>query len=60
MPLLSTNKPKSLRLLDVPEDIYCILIQEQAKIKLEKKKGMFGLEQTIYSIIREFKRCEKK
>lgn len=48
----------SMKLLNIPDDIMCILLQEQAKIKQEKKKGMFGLERTIYSIIREHKRCE--
>lgn len=58
MPQIDTKSPKSLKLLNMPDDIYCILIQEQAKIKQRTKKGMFGLEQTVYAIIREHKRCE--
>lgn len=59
MALIAPNKPKRLKLLNIPEDVWCILIQEQAKIKKEKKRAMFGLEQTVYAIIREQKRCEQ-
>lgn len=43
----------------VPEDVFKILIIEQHKEKVDKKKGMFGLEQTIYKIIRDYERCRK-
>jgi hypothetical protein len=49
-----------MRLRNIPEDIYCILLQEQGKIKSARKVGMFSMEQTIYAIIREHKRCETK
>lgn len=45
---------------NVPGDIYDFLLKQQAKIKLEKKKGVFGLEKTIYSLLRDCKRCEEK
>jgi hypothetical protein len=61
MPLIDPKvKKRRLKLLNIPEDVYCILLQEQAKIKGAKKIGMFGMERTIYAIIREHKRCEEK
>lgn len=51
---------RQLKLLNIPEDIFCILLQEQAKIKDVKKVGMFGIERTIYAIIREHRRCEER
>jgi hypothetical protein len=50
----------SLTLRDIPPDVYKILITEQGLIKAEKGIGMFGLEQTIYSIVREWKRCREE
>jgi hypothetical protein len=50
---------RQLKLRNIPEDIYCILLQEQAKIKAVKKIGMFGMERTLYAIIREHRRCEE-
>ncbi len=47
--------PKQFRLREMPEDVYHILLTTQA----EKKKScncQFSLEQTIYKIIREFRR----
>lgn len=49
---------RMLKLRKLPEDVYCILLQEQGKIKAARKIGMFSLENTVYSIIREHKRCE--
>jgi hypothetical protein len=60
MPQKDTKKPRQMRLRNIPEDIYCILLQEQGKIKSARKVGMFSMEQTIYAIIREHKRCETK
>lgn len=51
---------KALTLRHIPQDIFQILLIEQCKEKLTKHKGQFGLEQTIYKIIREFDRGKKK
>lgn len=50
----------SLTLKKIPEDIYKYLLKQQGRIKVEKSKGVFGLEQTVYAIIRDCKRCEEK
>lgn len=50
---------KALTLRRIPQDIFQILLTEQHKEKLHRNKGQFGLEQTIYKIIREFERCRK-
>lgn len=49
----------TILLSKVPEDIYEYLLKQQAKIKIEKKKGVFGIEQTIYSIIRDCRKCDE-
>lgn len=51
---------KALTLRCIPPDIFQILLIEQHKEKSAKQKGQFGLEQTIYKIIREFERCKKQ
>lgn len=51
---------KSFTLRRIPPDIFQILLIEQHKEKLNKNKGQFGFEQTIYKIIREFERCRKQ
>lgn len=48
-----------IMLHNVPEDIYCILTEEQEKLKKQKGVKIYGIEQTLYTILREFKRCEK-
>jgi len=50
---------KALTLRRIPPDVFKILLIEQHKEKINKCKGQFGLEQTIYKIIREFERCRK-
>lgn len=50
---------KALTLRRIPADIFQILLIEQHKEKVNKHKGQFGLEQTIYKIIREYERCKK-
>jgi hypothetical protein len=50
----------SITLRGIPEDVYKIIIKEQGRIKHERAIGMFGIEQTIYSIVREWKRCREE
>lgn len=51
---------RALTLRNIPEDVFKILVIEQGKEKIKKGKGVFGLEQTIYKVIREFDRCRKE
>jgi hypothetical protein len=51
---------KALTLRRIPDDIFRILLTEQHREKLNKNKGQFGLEQTIYKIIRDYERCRKE
>ena len=50
-------KAKQLRLREMPEDVYSILLKEQAEQK-QKCKCQFSLEQTIYKLIRKATRHE--
>jgi hypothetical protein len=54
LPMPTENKNRQLSLKNVPDDIFSILVTEQAKIKLEKRSGKFGLEQVIYKMVRAF------
>lgn len=49
---------KSLTLRTIPKDIFQILLREQHKVKANRGIGRFGIEQTIYKVIREFDRCK--
>lgn len=51
---------KSLTLRNIPPDIFRLLLKEQSQHKEAKSIGRFGLEQTIYKILREFERCRKE
>jgi len=42
----------SITLKNVPQDIYCLLLDKQTEIK-KKIGGNFGLEATIYKLLRE-------
>lgn len=48
---------KGLTLRRIPDDVFKILLIEQNKEKILKGKGQFGIEQTIYKIVREYARC---
>lgn len=50
---------RALTLRNIPEDVFKILLIEQHAEKINKNKGQFGLEQTIYKIIRDYERCKK-
>jgi hypothetical protein len=41
----------------MPEDVYKIILKEQGRIKA-LKGSQFAIEQTIYSIVREWDRCK--
>ena len=47
-------KPKQMRLRNMPEEVYNKLLKVQAEQKLKRKKGQFGLDQTIYLIVRKY------
>lgn len=51
---------KSLTLRTIPADVFKIVLQEQGRIKNQRGVGKFGIEQTLYSIIREWKRCREE
>lgn len=50
---------KSFTLENIPEDVFEFLLDKQSEIKKEKKKGMFGLCQTVFAIVRDYKRCRE-
>lgn len=50
---------KSLTLRKIPPDVFQILLQEQHEAKSNRNIGRFGIEQTIYKVVREFERCKK-
>jgi hypothetical protein len=43
----------SITLLEIPESVYCFIIQKQADIKMQKKKGQYSLSQAVIQIIKE-------
>lgn len=49
---MSTYTPKAIRLKAVPEDVYKIILREQARLK-EKCSCQKSQETTVYSIIRK-------
>lgn len=49
-----------IKLRDVPDDIFSIIIQEQADTKKKRKNGHFSLELAIYKIIREHQELKTK
>jgi hypothetical protein len=51
---------KSMTLRDIPEDVFKILLTEQKEEKMKRKIGMYGIEQTIYKIVRDYERCKKE
>lgn len=56
------NKEKLLsgiNLKEVPKDVMTILVDEQAELKKTKDTRQFGLDKTIYKIVREWKRCQE-
>lgn len=55
-----TREKKVYPLKQMPEDVYKIILTEQGVIKAERGISQYSLEQTIYSIIREWKRCREE
>lgn len=49
-----------MTLRDIPPDVFKILLDEQKEEKVKRGKGMYGIEQTIYKIIRDYERCKKE
>lgn len=50
---------RSLVLRNIPDDVFKILLTEQHKEKLKTNKGVFGIERTIYKIIKDWERCKQ-
>jgi hypothetical protein len=50
---------KSITLRSIPADIFQILLREQHKVKSHRGIGRFGIEQTVYKIIRDNERCKE-
>lgn len=50
---------KSITLRNIPTDIFQILLREQHKVKAHRSIGRFGIEQTVYKVIRDFERCKE-
>jgi hypothetical protein len=50
---------KSITLRNIPCDIFQILLREQHKVKAHRSIGRFGIEQTVYKIIRDYERCKE-
>lgn len=48
---------KALTLEKIPKDVFDIIIRKQADIKIKKGCRQFGVENTIYHIVREWHRC---
>lgn len=43
----------------MPPDVYRIVLKEQGNMKAKKGTSKFGIDQTIYAIIREWERCRE-
>lgn len=52
-------KKRQLTLKDVPNDIFNMLLEEQTRIKKEKRTGQYGMEQVVYSMLRGLIRKQK-
>lgn len=50
---------KSITLRNIPPDVFQILLKEQHETKANRNIGRFGIEQTIYKVVRELERCKK-
>lgn len=50
---------RGLRLRNIPDDVFKILLAEQHQEKLRTGKGVFGIERTIYKIVKDWERCKK-
>lgn len=51
---------KTYSFRSMPEDVYKAILKEQNRIKEVKGTSQFALEQTIYSIIREWARLKEE
>lgn len=57
-PIGTNYMAKSITLRKIPPEVFRIILIEQHKEKIQKNKGVFGIEQTIYKIIRDYVRCK--
>lgn len=44
---------------NMPQEIYKIVLREQGRLKANRGTSQFGIDQTIYSIIREWEKCKE-
>lgn len=44
---------------NIPQEVYKIILREQNRIKLNKGVSQFSLEQTIYTIIRDWDKIKE-
>lgn len=49
-----------MTLRNIPDDVFQILLTEQKEEKEKRRIGMYGIEQTIYKIIRDYERCKRE
>lgn len=56
----TTYMAKSMTLRNIPKDVFKILLDEQKEEKVRRGKGMYGIEQTIYKIVRDYERCKRE
>lgn len=43
----------SVTVKEIPENVYAFIIQKQASIKIQKKKGQYSLSQTFIQLAKE-------
>lgn len=55
--ILYMPKAASALLTNIPDDILDFVLDVQTQKKKEKKVKSYGFAQTIYEIIRDYKRC---
>lgn len=49
----------SCKLLNIPQDVFKLVIQEQSKIKEARGTRQFSFESTIYKMLRDYDKCRK-
>lgn len=49
----------AITLRDIPEDVFKIILDEQAKEKQSRGIGQWSLEKTVYKLIKECAKCRK-
>lgn len=47
----------SCKLVNIPADVFKLVIQEQSKIKESKGTKQWSFERTVYKMIRDYDKC---